>query len=169
MTTCHTVVDSPVGPLTLVSDGQALTALYFAEHRHAPGPGARGTVTELGAAPPALRQAAAQLGEYFAGHRTDFDLPLAPRGTDFQRLVWTALRDIPYGRTCSYGQLAARLGRPGASRAVGLANGRNPLSIVVPCHRVIGADGTITGYGGGHQRKQDLLALEQATTGALLW
>ena len=158
-TTCHLVVDSPVGPLTLVSDGSHLTGVFFVEHRHAPGDVGRRLAADE--APPVLRGAAAQLAEYFAGSRTDFDLPLAPAGTDFQHRVWALLRQIPYGTTRSYGQLAAELGAPGASRAVGLANGRNPVSIVVPCHRVIGASGAITGYGGGVERKQALLDLER--------
>ena len=105
--------------------------------------------------------AARQLSEYFAGDRTDFDLDLAPSGTDFQRKVWTALSQIPYGTTESYGQLALRIGQPTASRAVGLANGRNPIAIVVPCHRVIGSSGTLTGYAGGLERKRWLLEHER--------
>ena len=104
--------------------------------------------------------AAGQLTEYFAGDRTEFDLPLRPIGTDFQRRVWRALCDIPFGRTWSYGELAMHIGSPTASRAVGLANGRNPISIVIPCHRVIGANGSMTGYGGGIERKRWLLAHE---------
>lgn len=164
--TTHLVVESPVGPLTLVSDGTHLTGLYFTEHRHAPtdvGP----AVTADGAAPVLLRTAT-QLAEYFAGTRTTFDIPVAARGTDFQRRVWQLLEQIPFGQTRSYGQLAAELGQPGASRAVGLANGRNPVSIVVPCHRVIGASGAVTGYGGGVERKQVLLDLERGgSDGAL--
>ena len=112
-----------------------------------------------------LDQAAAQLGEYFAGERTEFDLPLEPAGTPFQRSTWLALREIPYAETINYGQLALRVGNPKASRAVGLANGRNPISIVVPCHRVIGADGSLTGYGGGLDRKRLLLDLERRVAG----
>ncbi|MGD8149202.1 methylated-DNA--[protein]-cysteine S-methyltransferase [Ornithinimicrobium sp. Y1694] len=157
--TAHLTVDSPVGPLRLTTDGDHLTGVYFAEHRHAP--------EDLGAevsaqqAPQVLRDAAAQLAEYFAGEREDFDLPLASAGTDFQERVWAHLRAIPYGQTWSYGQLASALGQPNASRAVGLANGKNPISIVVPCHRVVGSDGSITGYGGGVERKQRLLDLER--------
>jgi O-6-methylguanine DNA methyltransferase len=158
----HLVVGSPVGPLTLVSDGTHLTGLYFTEHRHAPGD--VGTQVSAEEAPAVLRAAAEQLEEYFAGARTDFDLPVAARGTDFQQRVWALLREIPYGQTWSYGRLAAELGQPGASRAVGLANGRNPVSIVVPCHRVIGSTGAITGYGGGVERKQRLLDLERGRT-----
>lgn len=157
--TSHLVVDSPVGPLTLVSDGRHLTGVYFTEHRHAPGDvGPQVTAHD---APAVLHATAEQLAEYFAGTRTEFDLPLAAAGTDFQHRVWALLRGIPYGQTRSYGQLATELGQPGASRAVGLANGRNPVSIVVPCHRVIGSSGAITGYGGGVERKQALLDLER--------
>lgn len=102
-----------------------------------------------------------QLGEYFAGHRVDFDLPLVPAGTPFQQKVWMALRDIPYGRTMSYGEIALELGQPTASRAVGLANGRNPLAVIVPCHRVIGSNGSLTGFGGGLERKRWLLDHER--------
>ena len=112
-----------------------------------------------------LDEAVRQLGEYFAGERRDFDLPLDPVGTPFQLTVWAALRDIPYAETINYGQLAGRVGNPHASRAVGLANGRNPISIVVPCHRVIGANGSLTGYGGGLDRKRTLLELERRTAG----
>lgn len=169
MNTCHIVVDSPVDELTLVSDGSALTALYFVEHRHAPEAAARGRRVDLAESPAVLHRTAQQLSEYFAGDRTDFDLDLAPQGTDFQRRVWAQLREIPYGATRSYGQLAAALGQPGASRAVGLANGRNPLSVVVPCHRVIGSDGSLTGYGGGQARKRVLLGLERSGSGSALW
>jgi len=110
----------------------------------------------------AVAEAATQLREYFAGERQDFDLPLSfAAGTAFQQQVWKALCDIPYGETITYGELAARIGQPTASRAVGLANGRNPLGIIVPCHRVVGANGTLTGYGGGLERKQQLLDLER--------
>ena len=154
----HAVIGSPVGALTLVATGSALTGLYLENHRHAPGPAAFGDRADH--ADPVLGAAAGQLAAYFAGERTRFDLPLAPAGTPFQQTVWTALTDVGYGQTVTYGQLAARLGHPAASRAVGLANGRNPISIVVPCHRVIGADGSLTGYGGGLERKRFLLDLE---------
>jgi methylated-DNA-[protein]-cysteine S-methyltransferase len=108
-----------------------------------------------------FERAEAQLAEYFAGRRRVFDLPLALRGTPFQRAVWTALLDIPYGETASYGELAQLLGKPAASRAVGLANGKNPVSIIVPCHRVIGSTGSLTGYGGGLERKRYLLDFER--------
>jgi len=157
--TRHSVLEqTPIGPLTLVADGDDLVGLYMAVHRHAPEPAEFGP--QIGA-DPVLSRTACQLREYFAGQRQVFDLPLRPAGTDFQQSVWRALCDIPYGRTWSYGQLAEHVGRPSASRAVGLANGRNPISIVIPCHRVIGADGGMTGYGGGVERKRWLLGHEQ--------
>jgi len=158
--TSFAVIDSPVGPLTLVADEDELIGLYFANASLAT------------AQPPGwvrderrLRPAALQLTEYFAGKRTRFDLPLAPRGTPFQRAVWAALLEIPFGETASYGELARAIGKPSASRAVGAANGRNPLSIVIPCHRVIGADGSMTGYGGEISRKRILLDLEARVRG----
>jgi methylated-DNA-[protein]-cysteine S-methyltransferase len=150
-----TEITSPIGDLTLTSDGRALTGLYMNEHRHRP-PLDPAAVRD--AAP--FEEARWQLSQYFAGERTAFDLELNPSGTPFQREVWQALTEIPYGETVSYGELARRLGRPAASRAVGLANGRNPISIVVPCHRVVGASGSLTGYGGGLERKRFLLELE---------
>lgn len=153
----HSTIDSPLGELTLVSaESGALAAVYFAEHKRRPdvdsfGPSdssAFGAVTE-------------QLGEYFAGARTTFDLPLEPTGNDFQLRVWALLREIPYGETRSYGQLAAALGDRNLSQAVGAANGRNPISIIVPCHRVVGADGNLVGYAGGLERKRFLLGLEE--------
>ncbi len=155
----HVIVASPIGPLTIVAEGGAVAALYMDAQRHAPDPAAFGLPGEGGDEP--FATAARQLDAYFAGQLTEFDLPLALAGTDFQRQVWAGLRGIPYGQTVSYGELADRLGRPAASRAVGLANGRNPVAIVVPCHRVIGSDGSMTGYGGGLDRKRFLLALEQ--------
>ncbi|WP_134772357.1 methylated-DNA--[protein]-cysteine S-methyltransferase [Ornithinimicrobium flavum] len=154
----HLRVDSPMGLLRLTTDGEHLTGVWFEDHRH--GPGDVGPAAGPGQVPAVLESAAHQLGEYFAGERTVFELPVATRGTAFQERVWAALRTIPYGRTWSYRQLADAVGSPGAARAVGLANGRNPVSIVVPCHRVVGADGSITGYGGGVARKQLLLDLE---------
>ena len=159
----HIVIGSPVGPLTLVADGGALAGLYMTDHRHQPGPAAFGTPGDPAGAP--FAAAAAQLDSYFAGDTAGFDLELEPAGTPFQRMVWTALRAIPYGQTVTYGQLAAAIGAPGSSRAVGLANGKNPVSIVVPCHRVIGSDGSLTGYGGGLPRKRFLLDLERGGTG----
>jgi methylated-DNA-[protein]-cysteine S-methyltransferase len=156
-------VGSPVGPLTLVAAGGALAGLYMEDHRHQPPAAAFGTPGDLAAAP--FAAAVAQLAAYFAGELTGFDVALEPGGTPFQRKVWMALRAIPYGQTVTYGQLAAQLGAPGSSRAVGLANGKNPISIVVPCHRVIGADGSLTGYGGGLPRKRFLLDLERGAAG----
>ena len=141
----------------------ALAGLYLDAQRYRPGAAAFGAPGDP--ARPPFAAAARQLGAYFAGELTRFDLELKPDGTPFQRMVWTALRAIPYGQTVTYGELAARLGAPGSSRAVGLANGKNPISIVVPCHRVIGADGSLTGYGGGLPRKRFLLDLERGATG----
>lgn len=158
-TTYTTTVDSPLGGLVLLGDGEAVTALCLPTHRHRPQI-PDGAVED--AAP--FAEVAAQLGDYFGGGRRTFDLPMSPRGTEFQRAVWRALADIPYGRTTSYGALAAAIGRPTAVRAVGLANGRNPLPILIPCHRVIGADGALTGYGGGMDAKRLLLDLEARAT-----
>lgn len=148
------VEDTPVGPLLLESDGAALTGLWFGVK---PVPGERDDDD------PVLVEAVAQLRAYFARDLKEFDLPLAPRGTPFQVAVWEQLRRIPYGETISYGELARRVGNPSASRAVGAANGRNPIAIVVPCHRVIGANGTLTGFGGGMDAKRTLLDLESST------
>jgi methylated-DNA-[protein]-cysteine S-methyltransferase len=156
VTVRHTVMDSPLGELTLVAEGGALVGLYFDKHRHQPRPAAWGERVDDG-----FERATSQLREYFARQRTEFDLELAPEGTDFEQRVWTLLRAIPYGRTRSYGDLASDLGDPGLARAVGTANGRNPISVIVPCHRVIGADGSLTGYGGGLDRKRFLLRLEE--------
>ena len=158
----HTVIDSPIGPLTLVADdgSSALSALYMVEHRHAPDVSAFGDRLVGGDVEPVFGEVIRQLGEYFAGERRVFDVPTAPAGTAFQLAVWQQLCAIPYGETRTYGELAVALGNPKAMRAVGLANGRNPLSIVVPCHRVIGASGAMTGFGGGIERKEFLLALE---------
>jgi methylated-DNA-[protein]-cysteine S-methyltransferase len=158
----HVVMASPIGPLTLVAVGAALACVYMNDHTHAPPDTAFGPA-DPGPGPQAdvLAEAERQLGEYFAGTRTEFDLPLAMPGTAFQQRVWAGLREIPYGETISYGELARRLGQPNASRAVGLANGRNPISIIVPCHRVVGSTGRLTGYGGGLDRKAHLLGLER--------
>ena len=154
-----TVMDSPVGELRIVERNGALTAIEFAPWR----PPSDGR--PLGAradAEPVLVETVRQLTAYFDGELKVFDLPLAPHGTEFQQRVWKELLEIEHGETASYGQIAARLGHTNAaSRAVGLANGRNPIPIVIPCHRVIGADGSLTGYAGGMDRKQTLLELEQ--------
>jgi len=156
--TYFTYMESPIGRLLLTSDGTALTGLFMEPHRHGPA-STDGWVREDEAAPfPAARQ---QLAAYFAGNLQEFDLPLALEGTPFQRKVWNELRNIPFGQTWSYGELARRIGQPTASRAVGLANGKNPISVIVPCHRVIGANGKLVGYGGGLDRKTTLLRLEQ--------
>jgi methylated-DNA-[protein]-cysteine S-methyltransferase len=155
----HVTIDSPVGPLTLVAAGGALAGLYLDAQRHRPGAAAFGLPGDPADEP--FAAAARQLAGYFDGRLTRFELNLDPAGTPFQRRVWLALRDIPYGQTVSYGELAASIGAPAASRAVGLANGKNPISIVVPCHRVVGSDGSLTGYGGGLDRKRFLLDLEQ--------
>jgi len=145
---------SPVGELTLIASDEALVGLFMEQHGSAlPAAEERHT--------PLLERVSAQLDEYFAGRRETFDAPLAPEGTDFQRQVWAVLRTIPFGVTWSYAQVARKLGRPKAVRAVGAANGSNPISIVIPCHRVIGADGSLTGYGGGLPRKRWLLAHEK--------
>jgi methylated-DNA-[protein]-cysteine S-methyltransferase len=185
----HTVMDSPVGPLTLVATDGALCGLYMVGQRHLPDAetfgmrdgavlteavgrdggvlseaiGRDGTMltAAIGRDGAVLTEAIGQVGEYFAGERTHFDVPMTFVGTEFQRRVWTALRDIPYGRTVSYGEIARQIGNPAASRAVGLANGRNPISIVVPCHRVVGSTGDLTGYGGGLERKRFLLEFEE--------
>jgi methylated-DNA-[protein]-cysteine S-methyltransferase len=151
--------ESPIGPLTLGGEDDVLTSLRMAEWVHEPA-GVDAWVRDDGAFP----QAVEQLEAYFAGELTGFDLALRLDGTDFERRVWDQLLAIPYGETLSYGEVARRLGQPTASRAVGLANGRNPIGIIVPCHRVIGADGTLTGYGGGLPRKRALLDLESART-----
>ncbi len=156
-------MESPVGKLLLTADDKALTGIHFASGRHRPLVGADWKERPTH---PVLKRAKRQLEEYFAGRRRDFDLPLAPKGTPFQRSVWKALLDIPYGKTQSYGDIARKIGKPKAVRAVGAANGANPISLVVPCHRVIGSDGSLTGYGGGLPRKQRLLALERSDTNA---
>lgn len=152
----HRHLDSPVGPLLLAASDEHLRVIEFERNRH---PARRGEDWQEGDNA-VLREAQAQIDAYFAGRLREFHLPLHLAGTDFQREVWAALAQIPYGATWSYGELAQRIGRPGAVRAVGAANGRNPLPIVLPCHRVIGADGSLTGFGGGLPTKQFLLRLE---------
>ena len=159
-----TTVDSPIGRLFLAAEDEGLRAVEFPENRHP----VKREANWHEASHPVLDAAAGQLNEYFAGQRQTFDLPLAPRGTDFQLAVWQALRSIPFGQTWSYAQLAAKIGKTSAVRAVGAANGRNPLPIIVPCHRVIGADGSLTGFGGGMPTKAFLLRLEGALPNALL-
>lgn len=160
----HTVVESPLGPLYAVASGESLVGLYFSGGRTGPDPGLLGPA----GATAVLATATLQLQEYFAGERMVFDVPLAARGKPFQLSVWQALRSIPYAVTVSYGEVARRIGAPTASRAVGLANGQNPIPIIVPCHRVIGADGRLTGYGGGIERKRFLLDLERRVAGITL-
>ncbi len=151
------VIDSPVGPLLLVADREGLLHIVFRHERH---PIHRDPTWVRDSAP--FVEVTRQLREYFDGTRREFDLSLSPRGTPFQLQVWAALRDIPFGVTISYGELARRIGDRGASRAVGAANGRNPLPIIVPCHRVIGANGDLTGFGGGLPIKRWLLRHEGA-------
>ena len=149
----HSYLDSPVGPLLLTGDRSTLTGLYLAEHVRA--------ATPLGVRDDsAFTEPARQLAEYFAGQRQTFELPIAAAGTPFQRRVWQLLQGIGYGERRTYGELAAELGNPNAARAVGLANGRNPISIIVPCHRVVGSSGALTGYSGGLTNKQWLLNFE---------
>lgn len=147
------VVASPIGPLRLTSNGEALTGLYMVDQG---GPRSDGDAV--------LAEAERQLEGYFAGELRGFDLPLAPSGTEFQLQVWGELLNIPYGATISYGELARRVGDPKGARAVGAANGQNPISIIIPCHRVIGANGSLIGYGGGLDRKRFLLELEGQKT-----
>jgi methylated-DNA-[protein]-cysteine S-methyltransferase len=154
-TVLYTTFDSPVGELLLSGDGHTLHGLYMQEGRTAIAVQADWQETDE-----AFADARAQLAQYFDGRRTDFDLPLALEGSPFQRRVWGALQDIPYGETISYGEQARRLGAPATPRNVGATNGRNPISIIVPCHRVVGSDGSLTGYGGGLERKRMLLDLE---------
>lgn len=173
MTSVHAVIPSPIGLLTLVADGGALTAVYMENHKRGPAVESLGAAVVPAGAPGAvtagghddagvLLRAQVQLGEYFAGERRDFELPLAPVGNPFRQRVWSLLREIPYGQTRSYGDLARQLGDRNLAQAVGAANARNPLSIIVPCHRVVGAAGQLTGYAGGLDRKHFLLGLEDA-------
>lgn len=154
----YRLIDSPIGALTLAGRGTVLTNLRMVDQTYEP--------SRAGWAPDdlAFPEAVDQLHAYFAGGRTGFDLQLDPRGTEFQQRVWKALLTIPYGETRSYREIAEQIGAPGASRAVGLANARNPIAIIVPCHRVIGANGNLTGYGGGLDRKRILLELEKGRT-----
>ncbi|MGV9316577.1 methylated-DNA--[protein]-cysteine S-methyltransferase [Streptomyces sp. NPDC003691] len=156
----HTYVDSPVGRLLLVADGNALAGLYFPGYRYTPRPSAWGRRTET-SADPVLAQARSELGEHFAGERKVFDVPAVTHGDAFQEQVWAQLRRIPYGERITYGDIAVELGGKGLAQTVGQAVGRNPVSIVIPCHRVVGAGGKLTGFGGGLERKQLLLDLEE--------
>ena len=155
----HTVIDSPYGPLTLVADDGVLCGLYMTDQRHRPPQETFGTPDDGWS-----KEAEHQLRAYFEGELKEFTLELRLHGTAFQRTVWEQLRRIPHGETRTYGELADALGNPKASRAVGLANGRNPIGIIVPCHRVVGADGGLTGYGGGLERKQRLLDFERGAS-----
>jgi methylated-DNA-[protein]-cysteine S-methyltransferase len=154
---------SPLGTMLVASDGVALTGAWFVGQRYVP-------VIDAGwqrrRELPVLERAAAELAEYFGGNRRRFELALAPRGTPFQRDVWTAIASVPFGQTISYRELAMRAGRPEGIRAAGAATGRNPLSIVIPCHRIVGSDGTLTGYAGGLDKKRALLALERGEAAA---
>jgi methylated-DNA-[protein]-cysteine S-methyltransferase len=155
-------LDWPLGRLLLASDGEALTGLYFREGRMEMSPQADWRLEPE--AEPFVR-VVRQLQEYWAGARRDFDVPLRPHGTPFQERVWRVISGVPFGETISYGDLAARAGSPGASRAAGLATGRNPISIIVPCHRIVGTNGSLTGYGGGLPRKRALLEFEADVAG----
>lgn len=151
----YSVFASPIGELLLTGDGDALTGVYFWQSRKVAAPDPAWALDDA-----VFAHVRTQLRAYLGGELTEFSLPLAPRGTPFQQRVWSLLQTIPYGSTSTYGKLAAQLGDPKAVRAVGLANGRNPIPIIIPCHRVIGSDGSLTGYGGGLDLKQRLLALE---------
>jgi methylated-DNA-[protein]-cysteine S-methyltransferase len=164
MTAQHTVLATGLGDLTIVRDGDLLTGLYFPHHWYRPGPGTFGPRTTEG-----FGAVSEQLAGYLDGTRTSFELPLDPRGSAFQLGVWDLIARIPYGQTASYGELARQLGGPATAQEVGAAVGRNPLSILIPCHRVIGRDGKLTGYAGGLKRKQWLLELERAPVATPLW
>jgi len=153
----YRTIDSPVGPLTLAGIGSTLMHLRMVDQTHEPDRSGWESADDE-----AFGDAVDQLAAYFAGDLTEFDVDMNTGGTEFQRKVWSALRTIPYGETRSYGQIAEQIGSPGAFRAVGLANGRNPIGIIIPCHRVIGSTGSLTGYGGGIDRKRALLALEKS-------
>lgn len=151
----YTYIDGPLGRICVQGDGKFVTGLYLPQHKGRPATSAMG---QKSAAP--FAAVCEQLAEYFAGQRQEFELPLQPAGTPFQRRVWQELVKIPFGTTITYAQLAQRVGQPTAARAVGHANSRNPISLLVPCHRVIGADGALTGYAGGMEKKRWLLAWE---------
>lgn len=158
MNTMHTVIDSPLGPLTLLASGEFLSGVYFENHRGKPSKSEQGSEASNH---PVLVQAATQLREYFAARRSSFELALTTDGSALQERVWAILRRLDYGQTMSYGEIAVELGDLNLSQAVGAAVGANPLSIVIPCHRVVGRDGRLTGYAGGVDRKRFLLELEE--------
>lgn len=157
MSATHITIDSPIGDLTLVARDGVLSGIYFPGHWHMPAPEVFGARSERG-----FEQTREQLAEYFAGERTEFELTTTVAGEEFQQRVWELIDRIPYGQTTTYGEMAEELGDPALAREVGAAVGRNPLSIVVPCHRVVGKDGKLTGYAGGLERKRFLLELEGA-------
>ncbi len=162
MTSCYTFFESPLGRMLVQGDGESVTGLFMPNHKGLPGLKASWRQTDAPFA--AVR---AQLAEYFAGTRQEFALPLKPGGTPFQQQVWQELQRIPFAQTISYAELARRVGKPAAARAVGHANSRNPISIIVPCHRVIGASGRLTGYAGGMDKKEWLLAWERRAAGVM--
>ena len=157
MSTTHTTIETPLGELTLTAEDGVLSGVYFPGHWTRPDPAAFGERSDAG-----FEEVERQLAEYFAGDRTSFELPTAAAGDPFERRVWAVIAEIPYGRTMTYGEIARELGDPALARDVGAAVGRNPLSVVVPCHRVVGKNGTLTGYAGGLRRKRFLLDLEAA-------
>jgi len=161
--------DSSIGGMLLAATGDGLAGVYFDRQKHHPGKmRGKGLDWERDPANPHLKRAKAQLAEYFAGKRKKFDLALDPAGTDFQKAVWKAISGVPFGQTITYGELARRAGVPGSARAAGAATGRNPIGIIVPCHRIMGSDGSLTGYAGGLAKKRALLALEGVLSGELL-
>jgi methylated-DNA-[protein]-cysteine S-methyltransferase len=157
MATTHTIIETPIGELTLVAEDGALSGVYFPGHWTRPDPATFGERSDSG-----FEEVERQLAEYLGGERTSFDLPTAAAGDEFQRRVWELIDRIPYGQTTTYGEIARELGNPTLARRVGGAVAHNPLSVIVPCHRVVGKDGTLTGYAGGLRRKQFLLTLEGA-------
>ncbi|MFF8817543.1 MULTISPECIES: methylated-DNA--[protein]-cysteine S-methyltransferase [Leucobacter] len=161
MSSRHGTFTTSLGDLLFVAEGDALTGVYFPEHRYPPEPEAIGE--DLGTEPndPVLTEAARQLRQYLAGDRVEFNIALAPQGDNFSQQVWAMLQQIPYGTTTTYGELAASLGNRALAQRVGQAVGHNPVSVVIPCHRVLGADGSLTGFAGGLERKRTLLALEE--------
>lgn len=166
MSTNHTIIDSPLGELTVVAEDRVLTGLYFPNHWYRPDRGRFGTRDDQG-----FDEVAHQLKEYFAWQRTEFDLPMRAGGSEFQRDAWAQVARIPYGETTTYGDIATALNVPSQAREVGAAIGRNPLCVLVPCHRVVGKNGKLTGYAGGLKRKQFLLGLEEPApqTRGQLW